>query len=457
MLIKCLTTLGEVCGINKYNLYCKGEWKTKMKYYDKEVNIYEGLIVKNYKEMCQLLDEKITDGNSKKSQLNNWKRYFDFQKDGQKFVILKVYDKPFPTDEARQKREGIYIRYIECLLMRAIAQSSTNGILIVTQSNLYRELGMVNDRYSEYYKAKLKKRSCEEVDDGDNHIEDAPNDTEENNQELKHFISQVLERVNSKGKPYEQDIDKMVVDGNIISKVNEWNIYTFYQAANRKLKTILVRALTSMQSRKLINYNNNFQIVRKTGRKNRRGKDILESVIANPDEMQAITDIQRQAIIRIGCRDVFEISYKHKWKEYQNTIDEITQEQYPDWVFFYPVYVITHCNDLSAQTNKDIADIKKMTTIEQQEELNKQVTKALSDMFQRKFENMESKYNIEEQRLKEEAEKNGENWKEVRKNKIENKELPFHHPYSWVVKSQLLIDDLVKITNDKDKDNNNEH
>ena len=417
-----------------------------MKYNDKEVNIYEGLIVKNYKEMCQLLNEKITGGDSKKAQVNNWKRYFDFQKDGQKFVILKVYDEPFPTDEARQRREGIYIRYIECLLMKAIAKSSTRGRLMVTQSNLYKDLGMVGEKYSEYYKTKLQRKDDE--DDSDNNSED-------DNVEFKHFISQVLERVNSKGKPYEFDNNKMIVDGNVITKVNEWNVYTFYQATNKKLKTILDRALTSMQNRKLINYSNYFQIVKKTGRKNSKGKEILDyDNISTPDEMQIITDIQRKAIVKIGCEDVFEINYKHKWKEYQEAIDDITQERCPDWAFFYPVFVITHCNDLSTQSNKDIEEIMKKTTLEQQEELNKQVVKALSAMFQRKFENLESKYNIEEQRQKEEAEKNGEDWGEVKKIKSKNKELPFHYPYSWVIKSKLLIDDLVKITKDENKDDN---
>lgn len=46
-----------------------------------------GLEVKNYKAMCKLLDEPIivTRGNSKKSQLNEWSRFFSWEKEGQKF------------------------------------------------------------------------------------------------------------------------------------------------------------------------------------------------------------------------------------------------------------------------------------------------------------------------------------------------------------------------------------
>ena len=57
--------------------------------------------IKNYKAMCELLNEYETTGNSKKAQLNRWKRYFDFHKDGQKFVIDEIYDEPFATDDQR--------------------------------------------------------------------------------------------------------------------------------------------------------------------------------------------------------------------------------------------------------------------------------------------------------------------------------------------------------------------
>ena len=41
-------------------------------------------IVRNYKTMCELLNEVPMDGNSRKAQVNRWKRYFDFHKDNQK-------------------------------------------------------------------------------------------------------------------------------------------------------------------------------------------------------------------------------------------------------------------------------------------------------------------------------------------------------------------------------------
>ena len=59
--------------------------------YEEENKQGKELIIKNYKEMCKILDEEETDGNSKKSQIKEWNRYFDFTRDGQKYIINVIY------------------------------------------------------------------------------------------------------------------------------------------------------------------------------------------------------------------------------------------------------------------------------------------------------------------------------------------------------------------------------
>ena len=55
-----------------------------------------GMAIKNYKELCTILNEEVKTGKAKQLQLKNWKRYFDWEKDGQKFIIVDIYPK-FPT------------------------------------------------------------------------------------------------------------------------------------------------------------------------------------------------------------------------------------------------------------------------------------------------------------------------------------------------------------------------
>lgn len=62
-------------------------------------NITEGLIIKNYKELCTLLKELTKTGKSKQLQLNDFERYFNYEKKGNKFIIKEIYNVPIPKDE----------------------------------------------------------------------------------------------------------------------------------------------------------------------------------------------------------------------------------------------------------------------------------------------------------------------------------------------------------------------
>ena len=55
-------------------------------------NIKEGMVVKNYKEMCKLFDIKPKSGNSKISQLKDWECYFSYHKSGNKFIIDEIIE-----------------------------------------------------------------------------------------------------------------------------------------------------------------------------------------------------------------------------------------------------------------------------------------------------------------------------------------------------------------------------
>ena len=48
---------------------------------------------KNYRIICGYLNEPIKTGKSKQLQLEDWKRYFEYIREGNAFEITKVYDK----------------------------------------------------------------------------------------------------------------------------------------------------------------------------------------------------------------------------------------------------------------------------------------------------------------------------------------------------------------------------
>ena len=53
-------------------------------------NIKAGMVIKNYKELCLLLDEKVKGGESKKAQLREFERFVKYHKDGNKIIVDEV-------------------------------------------------------------------------------------------------------------------------------------------------------------------------------------------------------------------------------------------------------------------------------------------------------------------------------------------------------------------------------
>lgn len=57
--------------------------------------------IKNYREFCSLMNEEIKYGNSKYAQLEEWSRFYRWHKEGNAFIIDKVYDTPLPKVDNR--------------------------------------------------------------------------------------------------------------------------------------------------------------------------------------------------------------------------------------------------------------------------------------------------------------------------------------------------------------------
>lgn len=110
------------------------------------------LIIKNYKEMCKILKENEKTGDSKKAQQKEWKRYFDFSKEGQKYLIYEIYEKPLP--------KNMYINPIdtlnELLICERIIEHMENPKYkdkryVVSMTGLAYDLGYINDIFKQGY------------------------------------------------------------------------------------------------------------------------------------------------------------------------------------------------------------------------------------------------------------------------------------------------------------------
>ena len=87
------------------------------------------MVVKNYKELCEIMGWMVASGCSKKSQLKDLERYCKYHKEGQKIVIDEVFETPLPSnsqsgrptsiisefciDEDKFNNGGVYIIQLE--------------------------------------------------------------------------------------------------------------------------------------------------------------------------------------------------------------------------------------------------------------------------------------------------------------------------------------------------------
>lgn len=68
-------------------------------------SITKSQIFKNYKELCEFLEEPVKGGTSKEAQIKEWQRYFAFERQGNKYIITEIYDTPLEKVRKERKKE----------------------------------------------------------------------------------------------------------------------------------------------------------------------------------------------------------------------------------------------------------------------------------------------------------------------------------------------------------------
>ena len=231
-----------------------------------------GMVIKNYKELCKILNEEAKTGKAKQLQLKNWKRYFDWEKDGQKFIIVDIYDTPLPKEDLRRKgNNSIYKNYIELILLQYLSKQEGYRKTF-TKRNWLELLGMINSKYGKEPKMKLK--------------------------QLDYCI-------------------------------NDQEITLFYIRSNKKLERVLHDALSNLQREKLIIVEYETVIVSV----DERGKE--HRFIANDYQKKKILQTERYILKNVmQYKNMFYVYIKNKSNEYYNKVNEKLHELY-GWKYYY--------------------------------------------------------------------------------------------------------------------------
>lgn len=231
-----------------------------------------GMTLKNYKLLCEILGEEEKTGKAKQLQMQNWKRYFDWEKDGQKFIITDIFDTPLPKEDLRRKgNNSIYKNYIELILLQYLSKQEGYRKTFTKRSWL-ELLGMINSKYGREPKIKLKQLDY---------------------------------------------------------SINDQEITLFYIRSNKKLERVLHDALSNLQREKLIivEYETVIVYTDEMGKERR--------FIANDYQKKKILQTERYILKNVmKYKNMFYIYIKNKSKEYYDKVNEKLHELY-GWKYYY--------------------------------------------------------------------------------------------------------------------------
>jgi len=262
-----------------------------------EKNLSIGMAVKNYSIMCNLLNQEEKSGKSKKYQMEDWKRYFDFKKVGHKLIILEIYDQPLEKTDKRVKgNNSEYIQHIELLLLSYLSKQKGYRASF-TVKKLFLMLSMINQNYIDKDYKKIKENS--------------------------------------------------------IADITNYDINHFYQRSYQKLKEILFGSLRNLENRRLIDYTENTVI---NIREIIDGKIIQNNIrLATNDEKNYIRDTQREVLKEMELEIITQVYLKFKAKEYFDRVNELLWERYNIHYSFTEIDILfTHKYILEALEQAEI-------------------------------------------------------------------------------------------------------
>lgn len=233
----------------------------------------------SYKELCGKLNQPVYGGNQKKSQLKEFKRYFDFENVNRKIIITDIYDEPLDPQARAVPKNAIYVKFIECVLLDHLSKQEGYKVYI-TKTKLWLLLGIITENYIKYNK---------------------------NRKELK----------------------------KLSNKMTDFEIKEFFKRCNNNFPKIITGSLNSLQRRSLIRYSEPYMIVEK----NRYGE--LEHREATDSEVSYIIKTKRNVMKQFGVEIEIQIYWNGQEYEYYDVLNDIFKEE-KNWESVYTCYKIVY-------------------------------------------------------------------------------------------------------------------
>ncbi|KGI37933.1 hypothetical protein DP149_10150 [Clostridium tetani] len=375
-------------------------------------NLKTGMVLKNYKELCETLEEKVKSGKSKRLQLKDWERYFEWEKEGYKFIITEIYDKPKKKIDGRKvgntgknpnsygNAKAEYIGNIQKLVLDLLAQDTNDlsyGRVFLSKNQLLRALKMINDNYA-FCKQRIHK--------------------------LSKFIK----------------IDKETVEEwyDSTSSMLERNLEVALKELEKQSLIFWSREITVAEAQSVAEMENLGEII-KTTKTDVYGEEILNyeyyadnTVIlkhreATDKEKRFILRTEREVLKEMQCKNKAEVILKGVWSNFIEKVNNTILKEL-NIAFYYKSYKILFNGEHISEAIDDfeIFELDYYARIEEQQQLNKCVddkiyTNAKRRHQKAKNENILGKIHKDAKINRRAAEDYIKNNKELNKNLIDAK------------------------------------
>lgn len=315
----------------------------------------ENLVIKNYKELCKVLEIGVKEGNSKKSDIKEFKRHFKFKQNGHKFIVEEIYDMTLDKIDGR----GINGKYSDDIqnLMISLMHQSDKEELFLSSNVLLKKLNMINKNYA------LARRNVPK-------------------------LSELIE-------------------------VDEDIIYDFYNTTNNSLVTALETALKRLRSRRLIIWEKVIGVAKVTHSTNEYGevqiniedntKDkasidtSLEYRVATFEEKQIILEIEKNVLREMGYKDTQSVFLNGLWRTYKRRVTKRVRQQL-NIKYHFDAYAITFVSD---NIEEEYNNMKDNTYYSSYNNINKNVYNSIKDNAITKHNNSKAKEDNSKAKLSE--------------------------------------------------------
>ena len=247
-------------------------------------NLKKGMEIKNYRELCKLLNIKVKSSNSKKAQLKELERFCKYHKEGNRFIIDSIYKKVRDKEDNRKNNKGgnnsIYEENIEKILLYMCKYSNDKKFkrIELSVTGMLCCLNMINENFNI------------------------------GRQQIKKF-SRYL-------------------------KIPIETIYDFYNSTYSNLESNVVRVLNKIQNRCLINWNYILKV--------KTNKGVHRE--ATDQEIEYIKESELQVLKALKCKSKQEIFLNGLWNTFNKEVNAILREN-KDIEYYYKAFKIITTED----------------------------------------------------------------------------------------------------------------